>query len=281
MILAQNINRNQIYELDFPGETFDFHWAKPDINFFRDRNVLLTFNKNNRLEWLIDWMSYHNHAHCADGLLLIDNGSTAYSRCELVAALESVNGYQSVMIINIPLPFKPPEKSCTKSNLSFLQSSINTLSHWRWLSTARAVLSVDIDELVSEPKTQTIFDAAANSLLGAVTFKSHWVYAKPDDPERHETHVYRRPNDPVERGKYCYRPQSYMGRGQLGVHVISSGFRNQLCRLVLRRDDVKLFHYRTVSTSWKYDRTNHGFDDLYRDREAAAVAHAIRQRRAT
>lgn len=47
-------------------------------------------SRDNPLDWLVTHAAYHRDAHGLEALIVLDNGSTAYSLTKLRAALETV-----------------------------------------------------------------------------------------------------------------------------------------------------------------------------------------------
>jgi hypothetical protein len=213
---------------------------------------MVTKSRNNELQWIQDWMGFHNRMHGIDGLVLVDNGSDAYGADELAAAMDEVPGYRRRVLIRTPLRFGPLEVHCTKSSLAtFLQVSVLNIVRDRFLLTARTMLNVDVDELVVGRDGASITDATARGLVGFRTFRGCWRHARPGQgPVTHADHYLTDPSDPPCATKYCLRPGSFVGGRELRVHTVAHLDRN----LFLDRR-FSFLHCRQVSTSWKYDRS--------------------------
>lgn len=216
-------------------------------------NGLYTISLNNRLEWIKDWLNYYVRLHGAETVVLSDNGSTDYSLAQLRKTISGVRGLQKAVILRAPYPFGPTAENKTAYSALFLQRSLAELCRLRFFARARAVLNVDIDELVHSKKGQSIFDAAAASTDGYVRADAEWVYTlEPSEKgfARHVDHAYvSTSGKPKANRKWCIVPNGPQKGRQWLTHFIGS-----------RKDpvnsDFRLWHFRQVSTGWKFGRSN-------------------------
>lgn len=258
------------------GEDHILRIEAPDTTRFQGKNVLYTQSKNNQLNWIADWMRYHAETHGANALVFVDNASTAYSTERLRDTIASVGGYDTALIIRSPLPYQPPTDSkAGQPPCVFFQVGLANALRDRWMKHARAVLAIDIDEMLAPSAAETVFDAAAKSPLGAVRLIGTMIYPTSDGKADHADHKLRRVSVGKSHGKYCYRPQSYMGRGNLGAHSIHSGIRNPLNRHLLRSRVHYYLHYFGVSTSWKFSRLSNPDVEMVPDETAHEIARIL------
>jgi len=222
--------------------------ARADRQTFADKNVILTISRDNELEWIRDFALYHRRMQGADAVLFIDNGSTAYPP-EAVAETLREAGLEA-LIVTAPLPYGPVLQGARNKHVAkFFRTAMLNVARLRFLSTARAVLNVDIDELVwSEGKS--VFDMAAESTIGFAPFAGRWRNPGPDagQPPRHADHVWRRDVQKDCPAKYAVAPQKLAGRLSWDVHRLE---RLPLKDLFLRRD-AGYWHCSGISTGWKY-----------------------------
>jgi hypothetical protein len=220
---------------------------------FEGKNCLLTLSKNNDLIWIQDWARYHVKEHGAQAVLFFDNGSTAYGPEDIEASLAAVEGLEVLAVVSAPFPhgalgrrsfWEPPSK--------FLQAGILNLGHWRFLAAARAVLSVDIDELVWSADGSSIFDEAAASPLGYVTISGSWVFPAADrvGPYRHRHHSFFDPRGREQREKWCVVPDGALESHIWDVHRVRGVWKKHLTRSTRCR----YWHFSHVSTDWKENR---------------------------
>lgn len=220
---------------------------------FAGLNGIQSISLDNRLEWITDWLRYHVRAHGLETVVLTDNGSTAYAPDALRAALGSVPGLRKVAILRARVPFGPRAENRSAYNSLFLQRSLVEMGRLRFFAKARALLNADIDELFHSFRGQSVFDATVASAAGYVRADAEWVYAPaagPDGYPRHADHSHvSATGKPKANRKWCVAPQGPQKGKQWKTHFIDS-----------RHDptdpDFRMWHFRQISTSWKFDRSD-------------------------
>lgn len=264
---------------------------QPDLSaFFAGRRVIFTLSKNNRLEWIQDWVRYHRDVHGADAVLFYDNQSSAYTANELAAALGELSGIERLCVVSWPFRYGPQgidAKRCWDSD--FCQ--YGALEHARrlFLPRARAAMNCDIDELVVSNNGVSAFEAAERSYRGVLRYHGYWVHglrditrpATADAPARfidfdHYLHHGRQPrlgflpvsgSDDVCAPKWTVVPSRCPDTAQWAPHRIK-GWINAL---PLDRN-FSFRHFREIGNHWKYDRSQrelfdpgrYSFDHLIR-----------------
>lgn len=218
---------------------------------FRGLNCLLTVSRDNDPTWVTDWVRYHVREHGARAVLLFDNGSTRYAVGDLEDTLASVDGLGCVAVVSAPFPHGAPGRSRRWEPPSkFLQTGLLNLAARRFLPEARAVLSIDVDELVWSAEGRSVFDEAAGSRLGYVRFPGEWVHP-PDGavpPFRHRDHVFRAAGDRrPEKFKWCAVPGGPLQGHYWDVHRV----RGVVRRYLADATSCRYWHFAEVSTHWK------------------------------
>ena len=219
---------------------------------FAGLNALYTISLNNRLPWISDWLSYYVTMHGAQAVVLSDNGSTDYSLADLRRTLADVPGLQKAVILRARYPFGPTAPNKAGYAALFLQRSMAELGRLRFLAKARAVVNADIDELFHSFSGQSVFDATVASPEGYLRGDAQWVYAPRPGPEgfaRHRDHSYvSSTGKPKANRKWCVDPTGPQRGKQWLTHFLGSA-----------KDpvdpDFRVWHFRQVSTGWKYDRS--------------------------
>lgn len=237
--------------LDFVlgAQRFSVPVGGDDLAAFSGRNCLLTISKNNPIEWIEDWARYHIAAHGADALILFDNGSTSYTADELQARLSALPGLAVCRVLSAPFPYGGPGGGRLSVPAKFFQTAMFNIAQVRFLRQARAVLSVDIDELVW-PMSGSVFDAAVTSTLGMVSFFGHWVYpAAPGTAQPQVAHSMRSGRKFITNPKWCLVPSKRAGRFSWAVHRPGGPFYH----LTIRRR-LGFWHCYACSTNWKKNR---------------------------
>lgn len=237
------------------------------VESFSGLNGLYTISLNNRLEWIADWLDYYVRLHGAETVVLADNGSTAYPAAALRRTLASIRGLRRAVILRAPFPFGPTAENKAGYAALFLQRSLAELGRRRFFKEARAVMNADIDELVHSWRGRSIFDATVAAATGYVRANAQWVYAPNPGSAgfaRHRDHSHvSLSGKPKSNRKYCVAPTGPQGGKQWLTHFIND-----------RKDpvdpDFYLWHFRQISTGWKYERGT--FDtELIPDRELSSA----------
>ena len=223
--------------------------ASGDAAPFEGRRVLYTMLRNERLEWVRDWLRFHQREQGADAALITNNGSTDYTSADLLAAMRSVPGYAVTQVLDAPLPWGPFQFEKGVDDAKFLQTTLLNLTRDRFFAGAAGVLNADIDELVARRGDRTAFEIARR--WGYATFRGSWHYAAPANrPLRHADHILADPAEKLCPTKYVYVPRSLLGRGCLSVHSLERIGRN-----FFKTDALHFLHCRGISTSWKIARS--------------------------
>ncbi len=215
---------------------------------FEDRNTLMTLSQNNDLRWISDWARYHVSAQGAQALLLFDNASTAYTPKQIVTSLEQT-GLEHVTVVRTPHPYGPRFRTKPCHIAKYLQAGILNIAPRDMLARARAILQIDVDELVWTTGAN-IFDRAVAHPLGYRRIPGVWRMVHPDTQNpTHIDHTYIQTNAKQVPSKYCAVPSGWLRRHEWDVHVI-----NGLPRLSIHQrpnPEVGFYHCRAIGTMWK------------------------------
>lgn len=207
---------------------------------FAGRNVVFAISKNNRLDWITDWLTYYVAEHGCDAVALIDNGSTDYDMRALGKAM-AVPGIAEGAILRADFPFGPTSSAMSK----YLHMTMVHVLRQRLIGQARAALAVDIDELIYSASGHSVFDATVAAPEGYLRFAGTWVYA--DGGSRHADHRFVLERDVRVPRKYCVVPDGPQRDRVWYTH-----------RIIARNDpvtpDFRFWHFRHVSTGWDYAR---------------------------
>jgi hypothetical protein len=243
--------------------------SQPRFATFAGQRVIFTLSKNNHLQWITDWVRYYRDVHGAEGVLIYDNASTAYSATELATALGEVRGLKTVVVVEWPFRHGPPgfgEHGYWDSNFS----QLGTFAHARWnlLHDASSVLNCDIDELVVARGRRGVFELAERSLFGVVSFTGNWMFGIEGQTARPSADRVLRFTDykhklrgrwtlkrliPVRadrcRSKWAAVPARTPSAAQWHIHAINGWLASRVRSLQL-----SFRHFREINFNWKYDR---------------------------
>ena len=220
---------------------------------FQGRRVLLTKSKNNRLEWIRDWVDFHVQHHGADAVLLYDNGSTEYTLGDVLETIRGVKGVRVGAVVDWPFSFGPGGFGAKWWDSDFCQHGALEHARWRFLLMARSVLSCDVDELVVTGNGKSVFDVCESSETGFVSFHGRWAVCcdapgEGREPVRHQDHRhYALPLGRCPR-KWAAVPHRIPEDCQWKVHGID-GFEGGA-----PWEKLQYLHCQGISTSWKRDR---------------------------
>lgn len=245
-------HHGQVVELRHPSWSQRVN-VRPSLRaVFAGLDTLLAMNRNNDLEWIRQWAAFHARAHGAEGVVVIDNGSTRYSAEAVLTTLQGVTGLKSVAVIEANFPYGPVDNS-GKAIVSprFLQTSMLNLVRQDCFADARAVLSVDIDELVVSETGASVFDAAVNSQLGLVSFREQKVYALGGEGQSRpqSEHTATLPGQPPGNTKWCLASQGFLNRFSWAVHRFGGPFFP-----LTETSDFRYLHCQHATTGWKKNR---------------------------
>ncbi len=228
----------------------NFSIGKSFVEELAGMNAVYTISRNNRLEWITDWLQFYVREHGLEAVVLSDNGSTDYTPQDLSEAIASVPQLKRAFILHARYPFGPTAENNAAYKSLFLQRSLAEMIRIRFLAKARAVLNADIDEFFDAPDGLSVFDAAVASEQGYLRADATWVYIPElgKDLPRHADHTHVSANGrPKANRKWCIVPTGPMRGKQWLTHFIDS-----------RKDPVDprfcMWHFRQISTSWKTDR---------------------------
>ncbi len=214
-------------------------------------NALLAVNKNNRLEWLHDWAGMHAHLHGAQTVALFDNGSTDYTVQEAADALAAAPGIDHATVISAPFPYGPTDRG-GRFDVSprFFQTGMFAIARRDVLSEAKAVLSVDIDEIVRPMGSTTVFEAAAASRFGLVSFRGFDVLSSDNTKAQgHAAHTHVFPGRKAGNTKWCLTRGGFMDRFGWAVHRFGGAFFQ-----LTETEAFNFLHCRGTTTNWRKSR---------------------------
>ena len=222
----------------------------PSIDFSR---VLYTLQKDNKIEWIIDWIKFYCKYHHPTVVIIYDNNSDSYS----VEYLQHVLNEMPCPVIVCSFPFKfgpkhgfghDSDKFCQEVALEHLRYSIDVND--------TTILNIDIDELLFTPN-DSIFEVLVLEELTSISFDGKWIHLDKNnlnkvtlDLIRHTDHSIVDNSTEVHK-KYIVSLKHLMDSSTLFTHRITGLSKyNQICR-----NDIIFLHFRQISTNWRYNRT--------------------------
>ncbi len=263
LIRFRNVPEGNTLRLIFPGgEETTAQITSASRDHLKGLNCEFVINKNNDLRWIREKLIFHCKHRGVEAVLLIDTGSTEYSLEDLATVLTSV-GLKRAVIVSMPYKWGGLNKRPVHREL-YLQTASFNLCRIKYLQSARAVLCMDIDEIISHVDgPDDIFDLTCKSRLGFTVFSGTNRYPRQDatPPFQFADHELVNPGDSGS-DNWCVNPRGPMGGFQWRCHNLE---RNILSNYQ-RTNKVSYLHCLGLTTGW------HGRDS---DRWASASDHVL------
>jgi hypothetical protein len=269
---------------------FEFQLRSNLSALFAGERVILTLSRNNRLEWIQDWIRYNRDVHGATAVLLYDNASTRYTTQELSDAVTDIAGIRRACVVEWPFKYGPQGGDAKSGwDSDYCQQGIMEHARHCFLADARSVLNSDIDELVVSAAGRSVFEAAEASPLGTIRYHGVWVPGlrgiSPDfndqAPARHRDFHHairaRRSGLGTTRAagcptKWAAVPSRCPTHCQWTAHRIKNWM---LGRLTTGTFEYR--HFREITDHWKCDRSARDrFDPAKHVTDAALLASFAR-----
>ena len=236
------------------------------------QRVLMTLSKDNPLQWIEDWASFHVTRQGATAVLVYDNGSTGYSPADLARRLSRVRGLRRGIVVAWPFPYGAGGTP-TRPALNFCQTGMLDHARRHYCTQAASVLNLDVDELLPRRKGPTIFERIEDSTPAAMHFRGIWV--EKDGVRDHAEALALRHRDcdrawrsQVEaiaagrrdglcRTKWVAVPSRCGPGTEWGVHEVYAATEEARSTLKSWRttdEGTHYRHFRQINAGWKYDR---------------------------
>lgn len=204
------------------GDTLcEFTPDAPECNLFDGKNTLFGQRLEEPAETVLEWLAFHVEHHGADAALILDRAQDPKNRAQFVRDLQlgaAEWGLPMQIVVldaNQPLgkpdlgpenhPFlapdapgkdrmTPPEPDAWLSPLG--TGIIFEVAKWRFLARARAVLTLDISDILTPQAkdTPTAFDLCAQAKSGVVLLVGRRIYpwrVRKDQRESFADHICR------------------------------------------------------------------------------------------
>ncbi|MGP1351972.1 MAG: glycosyltransferase family 2 protein [Parasphingopyxis sp.] len=189
---------------------------QPNLSkYFSGRNVLITLQKDNKIEWIRDWCLYYRENFGFDSFLIYDNSSSDYSTDQLRHGLSAIDGCH---VVDWPFRYGPQldiQVGAYQDSAS-AQPCMLAHCHHRALLEARVIFNADIDELLySDGGDTDLVDACVNANSGYARFERLKYFAEPDRL-CHATGYYEQIPRRVQPPKWILAPR---GRDELWPDV--------------------------------------------------------------
>lgn len=225
-----------------------------ELNLFKGKRTLLTLQKNESIEWILDWVRYYQIIHGINAVLLYDNASTDYSSAELLAALRTISGLDVVCVVNWRFIYGPQGSPWAGPNVpwdsDFCQIGALQDACFHYLAQSEGVINADVDELVIPLTDDTLFDALKTAPTGTIGYSGRWIENAADlsfTPGElpHFWHFFRiQGNGRTCRNKWTACPPRWSGQQHTTAHFVRGPKYDQDPRFYIA-------HFRGLNSGWK------------------------------
>lgn len=281
-ILVRGASAGSI-SLNGPVGNYNLPVAAPEHDLFAGLRTVFTLSRNNNLAWIRDWLEFYRNVHGANAVLIYDNASSDYDAEALMSTLSVVRGIEAAVVVRWPFKHGPTGMGLNRNwDSNFSQLAMMEHARWRFLAQARSVLNCDIDELVMSKSQRSVFQAVEEARSGVVAFHGDWVVGiqditregSPTAPMRFKDYqfvlkdlvTYRLAWRPVQRtrckAKWAAVPERTPAGARWHIHYVEGWLASRW-----KSEDFRFRHFREISRSWKYDRTQR--DEIDPSRHAA------------
>jgi hypothetical protein len=244
-------------EITVAGETFVLRIESNFAGALRGKRLLFSINRDNDLEWIREWATFHAKVHGTDAVILYDNGSTRYEQGELLEVLGTVPGLSFAAVPRWTQSFGPIDPAVRANPFwsRFLQIGSMSAVLRRFGELAYGLLDCDIDELAGTGSGRSIYDLAKQSRGGLVAFRGIWVEATAAG-RRHRDYVMRLA-DPAasvcRQRKWALDPSRSWVR-RLSVHPYWHWVEGRPFFSKSMPKDALYWHFKGINTNWKQHR---------------------------
>lgn len=207
--------------------------APPETDLFADMNVGFAIRNGETIETALEWLNYHVTYHGMDAALILDrakpNADKSFAN-QLKNKAAKIQGLKRLVLLKSKAPLgkpdlpaeahpfnvpgapgkdrmKIPKGDPWSSPLGELQ--IFELVRARFLGLARAVMNVELYDLVAITKGENLFDRAVASSSGCIQMEGHQIYpwrVRNGDEVKFGDHICRQFDAKGTRKRWCIAP---------------------------------------------------------------------------
>ena len=247
----EKVGAVQELHLEIGRESLGVTVAGDDLESFRNANVLITMNKNNRLENIYDWALNFAKNHDVDSLILYENRSHYYSLEDVANHLSSLP-LKTIYLVDWPFKFGSTGGPNQIWDSDFGIYMCWEHARWRFLQFANSVFINDADEFPVSKSGTSLVNLVENSSNGAIRYPVRNVPAVPRpelDKQRvrlHSDYVYYNSQFTNFSNKVAYQPTRVPEGVQVGNHNFYGW--DQKTDTV---EDVLAHHFLGVHYNWR------------------------------
>ncbi len=204
-----------------------------ETDLFKGLNTGFAIRNGETLETTLEWLAYHVKYHGMNAALILDRAAPDSDKSyanKLKNKAVRIKGLKRLVLLDSPVPLgKPdlppeahpfnapgapgkdrmeiPPADPWASPLGELQ--LFELARARFLNTARAVMTIELYDLLVIPKGKNVFDRAVAASHGCIQLDGHQIYPwriRPNQPARFGDHICRQFDAKGTRKRWCVAP---------------------------------------------------------------------------
>ena len=216
----------------------------PKNNYKCKNRILMTTQKDNKIEWIKDWISHYKKRYNIDNIVIFDNNSDNTS-----ALCKQINTNNIDVI-----PYKYNYGVTKNHNTGFFQNSNFEIAKLQFCRNNVVFFNFDIDELLQ------IIPTKLNTLIeknnGSVNFNfKEWRVPMTIDANKNQNYSFKNfkyKNDKPSPNGYATKYVATIQdneKTKLAIHFATSNKKQTYL-------DDHFLHYSGINTNWKHNRTN-------------------------
>lgn len=216
------------------------------LDFFKDKNVLVTQQRDNPIEWILYWILYHIEHHGIDSVLIYDNGSMSYTIAELEKSIAKIDHLKKICIVSWDILWGPTggPNQVWDSDYGQHQAWMHALG--RFLKKSNSVIIDDVDELPLHENNISILDMLNIIEEPVLLFKRRNIVDVGIDikPRLHYHTIMYELDKPLASPKYAFSPKKLNKDTQLLVHRVSGAAAYEAKEVIAR-------HFGSLRMDWR------------------------------
>lgn len=215
-------------------------------SFFTNKNVLVTQQRDNPIEWIVYWIMHHIEHNKINAVLIYDNGSQGYCLDELKSAIDKIDKIDKACVVDWKTPWGPTggHNQVWDSDYGQHQSWEHALK--RLLADANCAIIGDVDELPLHQYGLAIPDILEGIEQPVLSYyRRNIVDVGLDSAIRlHSDTFMFEEHKPLAGTKYSISPRRLSENTQLLVHRVVGSDTYQC-------DDIISSHFGSLRVDWR------------------------------
>lgn len=244
---------NGLLEIDGPLGSWKVEVDELWDGLFRGSNLLVTQQKNNRLEWIAYWAFYNAQVNGVDSVVVYDNCSENYTAEKIDQILARIPGIQNHVVVKWDTPYGATGGPHNVWDSDFGQHISWEHARRAFADSAASCCVIDIDELPFCIDGSPLAEKLANSEKAAMFFNRQPIRQFPNrkdelrpSPRTHADFSLGEARGAWLAPKYIYAPARLPNQAQLLVHVIRDlGVQNE------PEKEVRAGHFDSIRIRWR------------------------------